>query len=75
MGHSGISFLNASRGNQVKSSQYTPKSMDGKGKTHMMNDKSDNKDKLDIIEQKVNKLISDLNNENKAKEENRILST
>ena len=46
--------------------------MNGKGKVDV---KNNTKDKLDIIEQKVNKLISDLNKDNKAKEENIILST
>lgn len=46
--------------------------MNGEGKVDV---KNNTKDKLDIIEQKVNKLISDLNKDNKAKEENIILST
>jgi hypothetical protein len=46
--------------------------MNGKGKVDV---KNNTKDKLDIIEQKVNKLISELNKDNKPNEENRILST
>lgn len=61
LGHSEVGVANVRRQKLGKSRECTHNGIDRKDKMDTAHYNKDNKDKLDVIEKKVNKLISDLN--------------